>query len=136
MSTLEPLDAELLAHRQSALLRLSTRIAAAHDEPEVCRNIVEGLRDDALGYNFVGVFLLDGSTGERVLVASAGWEDFPIGFRVAPGVGLSERPLLDGRVHYSPHARREARHVPSAHNGSEVDVTLVIGDEIMGVLVV
>jgi PAS domain S-box-containing protein len=136
MSTLEPLDAELLAHRQSALLRLSTRIAAAHDEPEVCRNIVEGLRDDALGYNFVGVFLLDGSTGERVLVASAGWEDFPIGFRVAPGVGLSERPLLDGRVHYSPHARREARHVPSAHNGSEVDVPLVIGDEIMGVLVV
>ncbi|MBR9989259.1 MAG: GAF domain-containing protein [Gemmatimonadetes bacterium] len=136
MSTLEPLDAELLARRQTALLRLSMRIAAAHDEGDVCRNIVEGLRDDALGYNFVGVFLLDAATGDRVLVASAGWDDFPIGFRVAPGSGLSERPLLDGRLHYSSQARREIRHVHVAHSGSEVDVPLVLDDRVIGVLVV
>ena len=136
MSTLQPLDAEQLARHQSALLRLSTRIAAAHDESEVCRNVVEGLRDDALGYDFVGVFLLDVATGDRVLVASAGWDDFPIGLRVPPGTGLSERPLLDGRVHYSPRARRELRHIRGVHSGSEADVPLMIDDDIIGVLVV
>ena len=52
-------DDSLQAHRQSALLRLSTGIAAAHDEDEVCLSVVYGLRDDALGYNFIGLFMVD-----------------------------------------------------------------------------
>jgi PAS domain S-box-containing protein len=126
----------LLAHRQSALLRLSTRIAAAHDEREVCASVADGLHDDALGYEFVGVFLLDPATGERVLAASAGWDDAGQDFRVSPGHGLSERPLLDGLLHYTPRARDEARHVTTAKRGSEVDVPLIIDDSIIGVLVV
>ncbi|HSJ10232.1 MAG TPA: GAF domain-containing protein, partial [Longimicrobiales bacterium] len=126
----------LLARRQSALLRLSTRIAAAHDEREVCESVAHGLHDDTLGYEFVGLFLLDTRTGERVLGASAGWDDATVEFRVAPGEGLSERPLLDGLTHYSPASRQESRHVTTSKRGSEVDVPLIIDDVIIGVLVV
>ena len=75
------------ARRQAALLRLSTGIAAAHDEADVCRTIVEGLHDEALGYDFLGAFLTDESTGDRVLHASIGWPDVPENFRVPPGRG-------------------------------------------------
>jgi PAS domain S-box-containing protein len=122
--------------RQSALLRLSTRIAAAQDEAGVCRSVVTGLHDDALGYEFVGVFLLEQGTGDRVLVASVGWSNVAADFRVAPGQGLSERPLLDGRIHYSPHARDDSRHITTSKCGSELDVPLIIDDAIIGVLVV
>jgi PAS domain S-box-containing protein len=127
----------LLARRQSALLRLSTRIAAAHDEREVCESIAHGLHDEALGYEFVGVFLVDPATGERVLIASVGWDDLPaVSQRVAPGHGLSERPLLDGRLHYSPHAGDDTQHVAWSKRGSEVDVPLIIDEQVVGVLVV
>ena len=84
------------AHRQAALMRLSTRIAAAQGEDEVCQSVVDGLRDPAIGYDFVGVFLVDTATGDRVLRASVGWDETPEGFRLTPGEGLSERPILDG----------------------------------------
>ena len=82
-----------LARRQAALLRLSTAIAAARDEEEVYRSVVTGLHDEALGYNFLGVFLVDESTGERVLQASAGWSGVPDDWRVPPGQGLSARTV-------------------------------------------
>ena len=127
-----------LARRQSALLRLSTQIAVARDEDDVCRSIVSGLNDPALGYDFVGLFVLDDETGERVMRASVGWPEAPDGeYRVAPGEGLSERPLRDGRLHYSPAVGREPAYVSAAPaGGSEVDVPLVIDDEILGVLVI
>ncbi len=48
MTPTQPADRGL-ARRQSALLRLSTSIAAAHTEKEVCASLVQGLHDDALG---------------------------------------------------------------------------------------
>jgi hypothetical protein len=48
-----------LARRQAALLRLSAELAAALDEDEICRRVVHGLRDESLGYHFVGLFLVD-----------------------------------------------------------------------------
>ncbi|MBW8773186.1 MAG: hypothetical protein JF590_07855, partial [Gemmatimonadetes bacterium] len=65
-----------LAQRQAALLRLSAEVAAAHDEAEVCARVVAGLHDDALGYDYLGLFLLD-AQGDRVLKASVGWEGVP-----------------------------------------------------------
>ena len=62
-----------MAHRQAALLRLTTAIAAATDEHDVYGSMVNGLHDEAIGYNFLGVFLLDEATGDRVLQASVGW---------------------------------------------------------------
>ncbi len=127
-------DAE--ARRRSALLRLSTGIAAAHDEREVCRAAVDGLHDRDLGYDFVGVFLVDPGTGDRVMQASVGWAGTHEGYRIPTGQGLSERPLKDGEVHYTPKVRREAEHVLAAASGSELDLPLTVDDEVIGVIVV
>ncbi|MCL7938239.1 MAG: GAF domain-containing protein [marine benthic group bacterium] len=124
-------------HRQSALLRLSTGIASAHDEDSVCASVVEGLHDDALGYDFIGVFLVDPATGERVMRASVGWPGDHDDYRVAPGSGLSERPLADGNLHYSPVVTEEPGYVSDAPaGGSEIDVPIKIDGEVVGVLVV
>jgi PAS domain S-box-containing protein len=124
------------AHRQAALLRLTTAIAAAGDEREVYRSMVNGLHDEALGYSFLGVFLLDPDSGDRVLQASRGWKDLPTEWRVRPGEGLSEQAVLDGRLHYAPDVTREPRYVPSLNSGSEVDVPLRVDGRTIGVLVV
>ncbi|MEJ2218190.1 MAG: GAF domain-containing protein [Gemmatimonadota bacterium] len=121
--------------RQSALLRLSTRIAGAHDETQVCKSVVDGLHDEALGYDFVGVFLVDEATGERALRANVGWHGPQHDYRLAPGEGLSER-ALDGKLHYSPRVREEPRYISGAAGGSELDIPLVVDDDVIGVLVV
>jgi len=124
------------AARQDALLRLSTEIASAENERDVCRAVVAGLFDKALGYDFVAVLLVDQASGERVLVASEGWKDAPADLRIRPGQGLSERPLLDGRLHYAPRVTRETRYLPTRNEGSEVDVPILANRELVGVLVV
>jgi len=125
-----------VARRQAALLRLTAGIAAANDEADVYRSLVEGLHDEALGYNFLGVFLLESETGDRVLQASVGWPDAPHRFRVHPGQGLSERVLEDGRLHYTSDVTRAAGYLPSPARGSEVDVPLRVDGRMIGVLVV
>ena len=80
------------AQRQVAMLRLSAELAFALDETEVCRRVVEGLRD-ALGYDFVALFLVDENTDDRVLAASVGFVGPPA--RVEPGQGVSERVLAE-----------------------------------------
>ena len=134
-----------LAQRQSALLRLSTEVAAAHDEGEVCARVVAGLHDDALGYDFLGLFLLD-PAGDRVLQASLGWDGVPVGWRLHPGEGLSDRAIKDGKLHYSPRVTAEKSYLPSLNTGStkdrsrrtgsEVDIPLRVDDRSIGVLVV
>ena len=124
------------AHRQAALLRLSTGIAAAHAESEIYQAVVNGLRDEALGYNFLGLFLLDPATGDRILQASVGWPDVPDNYRVPPGAGLSSRVIEDGTLHYTPDVTRDAKYIPSLATGSEVDVPLKMDDAMIGVLVV
>jgi PAS domain S-box-containing protein len=98
--------------------------------------VVEGLREDALGYNFLGVFLLERASGDRVLAAATGWDDVPADMRVAPGQGLSARPLVDRQLRYTPDVASEPEYVPGLSSGSEVDVPLLAGDEVLGVLVV
>ena len=122
--------------RQAALLRLGTAIAGADSERDICRAVVEGLHDAALGYDFLAMLLVDESTGERVLVAHAGSARVPKDMRIRPGMGLSERPLLDGRLHYTPQVTRDTRYLPTRNQGSEVDVPLLVNRELVGVLVV
>jgi PAS domain S-box-containing protein len=124
------------ARRQAALLRLTTGIAAATDERAVYRSMVDGLHDEALGYNFLGAFLLDEASGDRVLQASIGWPDAPSQWRVHRGQGLSERALQDGQLHYTPDVTRAAGYLPSLASGSEVDVPLRVDGRTVGVLVV
>ena len=125
-----------MARRQAALLRLTTAIAAATDESEVYRSMVNGLHDEALGYNFLGAFLLDAATGDRVLQTSVGWPDAPHHWRVHAGQGLSERALEDGTLHYTPDVTRAAAYLPSLASGSELDVPLRVDGNTIGVLVV
>jgi PAS domain S-box-containing protein len=117
-------------------MRLSTAIAAAETETDICRAVSGGLRDDALGYDFVALLLVDEATRDRVLVASSGWADAPAGLRVRPGEGLSERPLLDGQLHYTPQVTHDTRYLPTRNEGSEVDIPLMINKRLVGVLVV
>jgi PAS domain S-box-containing protein len=122
--------------RQAALLRLSTEIASAAEENEICHAVADGLYDEALGYDFVAVLLVDRGSGDRILVASRGRADAHEGLRVEPGVGLSERPLLDGRLHYTPKVTEDTRYLPTRNEGSEVDLPLLVNRELVGVLVV
>jgi hypothetical protein len=62
--------------------------------------------------------------------------DAPPGLRVRPGEGLSERPLLDGRLHYTPQVTHDTRYLPTRNEGSEVDIPLMINKRLVGVLVV
>jgi PAS domain S-box-containing protein len=117
-------------------MRLGTAIASADTEVEICQAASGGLRDEALGYDFVALLLVDEATHDRVLVASSGWADAPSGLRVRPGEGLSERPLLDGQLHYTPQVTRDTRYLPTRNEGSEVDVPLMINKRLVGVLVV
>ena len=122
--------------RQAALLRLSTAIASAQQEVDVYRSMVNGLHDEDLGYNFLGVFLLDDETGDRVLQASVGWPEAPHDWHVHRGEGLSERALEDGELHYTHDVTRESRYLASLASGSEVDVPLRVDGNTIGVLVV
>jgi PAS domain S-box-containing protein len=123
------------ARIQAALFQLSTDLAAALDEADICRKVVRGLHD-TLGYDYLGLFLVDQSTGERVLQASIGWPDAPSNWRIPPGHGLSERPLLDGQLHYTLDVTGDPRYIPGLNSGAEVDVPLRIGEKVLGVLVV
>ncbi len=122
--------------REGALLRLSSGIAAAESEQGICRAVVDGLHDPALGFDFVAMLLVDHASGDRVVVASRGAADMPDGHRVPPGSGLSELPLLDGRLHYTPQVTTETRYLPTRNEGSEVDVPLLVNKQLVGVLVV
>jgi signal transduction histidine kinase/DNA-binding response OmpR family regulator/HPt (histidine-containing phosphotransfer) domain-containing protein/HAMP domain-containing protein len=135
------------ARRQAALFRLSAELAAALDEAEVCQRVVDGLHD-TLGYDTVGLFLVAGTpmqntegadetaiTGARSLAARASLEPDVMPVHIPPGQGLSERPLLDGQLHYTPDTSQDPRYVPGI-GGSEVDVPIRIGEKVLGVLVI
>ena len=136
MTNLSPPEKTVLARRQAALLRLSTAVTGAETEVDVCRAVVEGLYDEALGYDFIALLNVDEETGDRVLVARAGVADVPDGLRIKRGQGLSERPLIDGRLHYTSHVTRDTRYLPTRNEGSEVDVPLQVNRNLVGVLVV
>ena len=135
------------ARRQAALVRLSAELAAASDEAEVCQRVVEGLHD-TLGYDTVGLYLVDtvpvaSATGAdettiigaRSLAAGVSHEPGTAPVRILPGRGLSERPLLDGQLHYTSDTSQDPRYVPGM-GGSEVDVPVRIGEHVLGVLAV
>jgi PAS domain S-box-containing protein len=126
---------ETYARQQAALFQLGADLALTLDETDVCREVVRGLHE-TLGYDYLGVFLVDETTGERVMRASTGWPDAPSNWRIPPGRGVSERPLLDGQLHYTPDVTRDPRYIPGLNSGAEVDVPLRIGEKVLGVLVV
>ncbi len=128
-------EAQIRARRQAALVQLSVDLAAALDEEEICHRVVQRLHD-TLGYAYQGIFLIDESTGDRVLCAGVGWPDAPTNWRIPPGQGVSERAILDGQLHYTPDVTKEPNYVPGLNSGAEVDVPIRVGGKVVGVLVV
>jgi PAS domain S-box-containing protein len=124
------------AARHAAILRLSAAVAGAETEALICQAVADGLYDEALGYNFVAVLLVEEDTGDRVLTASRGWAEAPEALHIRPGEGLSELPLLDGRLHYTGEVTEDTRYLPTLNRGSEVDVPLLANEALVGVLVV
>jgi len=121
------------ASQQATLFQLSTELAPILDEDIICRKVVDGLFQH-LGYDYVGLYLVDPVTGDRVLKHSSGWEgeaDLP---RIPRGTGLSERPLLDGQIHYTPDVLKEPKYIPGVGTGSEIDLPILIGEKVEGVL--
>jgi len=128
--------ASLASARQSALLRLSAEIAASLEEEDVCQRVVAGLRDESLGYNLIGVFLLDENTGERILRACVGWDHVQVGMRIGAGHGLTEQALRSKKLSYTPDVAKAPDYVATFPTGSEVDVPLIVEGEAVGVLCV
>jgi PAS domain S-box-containing protein len=119
------------ARRQAALFRLSAALATTMEESEIYHCVVDGLHG-TLGYDVVALFLVDRTTGDRVLAASVGYKEPPSPLR--PGEGLSERPIFNGQLHYVPDVSGDPRYFYGM-GGSEVDVPIRIGGEVLGVLV-
>ena len=122
--------------RQSALLRLSAEIGAALEEDDVCSRVVHGLRDESLGYNLIGLFLVDEHTGERVLKACEGLKGVEKGMRIAPGHGLTDQALRSGKLVYTPDVSKAPDYVRTFAKGCEVDVPLIVEGKAVGVLCV
>ncbi len=122
------------ARRQTALSRLSAELAATLDEKEICRRAIAGLHD-TLGYDYIALLLVDQKSGERVVASGVGWPTHLVQRRFAPGQGLSERPLQDGQLHYTPDVSQEPGYIPGLGCGAEVDVPLKLDETVLGVLV-
>ncbi len=120
---------------QLALTSLSKVFAASLSEELICHNLAHRLQE-VQGYEFVAVYLVDEKSGNRVLKASVGRVGIPEKQIIEPGIGLSEQPLLDGKLQYTPDVTQNPRYLAGLGQGSEVDVPIKYGNEILGVLVV
>jgi signal transduction histidine kinase/DNA-binding response OmpR family regulator/HAMP domain-containing protein len=128
-------DAWLRAQRQEALYRVSTSLVNLQGAEKLCETVVQACRA-SLGYNYIGIFLKDPETDDRVLYAASGWDDAPKYWRLHPEQGITEQALLTGQLQYWPDVRQEPRYVQGIHNSrSEVDVPIKVGETVLGVLV-
>jgi diguanylate cyclase (GGDEF)-like protein len=117
----------------TALFQLSTELAATLDEKSIAQLVVDSL-SHALGYDYLGFYLVDPKNGDRVLQTSIGWPENPEIVRIPPGRGITERPIVDGQLHYTPDVTKEPLYLVGVGSGSEVDVPIWIDDKVGGVL--
>jgi HD-GYP domain-containing protein (c-di-GMP phosphodiesterase class II) len=128
--------ATLHAQRHEALYRISTALSRLRARQELCETVVREVHE-TLGVPYLGLFLRDSETGDRVLQAQCGFDNAPEHWRLHPGEGLSEKALLTGELQYWPDVTREPRYVPGRLGMlSEVDIPLKIAGSVLGVLVV
>ena len=119
------------AKRQRALFHLSEELAETQEASEIFQRLTKGLHTN-LGYTFVAVFISNPESGNRELEAAAGYAELQSPLH--PGEGLSEASFLDGQVHYTPDVTQKENYFYGV-GGSEVDVPLMVGGKVSGVLV-
>jgi diguanylate cyclase (GGDEF)-like protein len=122
--------------RQSVLFHLSANLAAILEEDQVWQQLAEGLYDASLGYTHIETLEWDPENQERIMRDCVGWAE-NLGYKsLFAGEGLSERPMLDGKIHYSPDVTLEPGYIPGLGTGSEADIPIRVEDDLVGVLVV
>jgi diguanylate cyclase (GGDEF)-like protein len=126
---------EKQSQRDAALAQLSGGFSATQDEARIYQELLERLQS-VQGYDYIAVFTYDPTSGNRVLQIEAVKEELPSKPVLGPGEGLSERPILDGKLHYSADITKEPNHVPGLTQGSEIDVPIEYDGSVMGVLVI
>ncbi len=126
---------EKQSQREAALAQLSGGFTATYNETQICDELIERLQS-VQGYDFVAVFIVDQVSGNRILHTEALKEELNSSPVLRPGEGLSERPLLDGKLHYSPDITKEPAHIPGLSHGSEIDVPIEFDGVVLGVIVV
>jgi diguanylate cyclase (GGDEF)-like protein len=129
---LQSLLDDQLAH-QTALMRLSEVFATTHEEEKIYSELVHWL-GEVHGYDHIAIYRFDPTHNSRILRASTTKNDEAS--LLHPGNGLSERPILDGKLHYSPNISIEPNYVPGIGCGSEIDAPIHFHEDILGVLVV
>jgi len=121
-----------------ALFRFTEELSPLLDVQEVCEAMVRGVHT-YLGFQYVGVFLLDEETDELVLRANLGWNAPPHITKIAPDQGLSRRAIEERQTRYTPDVSKEPDYVsvtPELQPGSEVDVPILVNGRSAGVLIV
>ncbi len=125
----------LQAHRQETLYRLSTQLAKSLHVQEICAMAIHALGEE-LGYPFIGVFLIDEKTGDRVLQAHHGWQNAPAIWRLAPGQGVSHLAVEDGELHYWPDVSLQPEYIAGKQDTrSQVDVPIKVGEAVIGLII-
>ena len=128
-------DLEKQTQREAAIAQLGKGFTTTYNETQICAELIERLQS-VHGYDYVAVFIVDQSTGNRILHTESLKDELPPTPVLRPGEGLSERPILDGKLHYSPDITIEKAHVPGLTQGSEIDVPIEFAGEVLGVIVV
>jgi len=126
---------EKKAQRDAALTHLSRGFTATQEEDQIYKELVERLHA-VKGYDHVAVFSVEESTGNRILQTEIVSEAIPQIKTLHRGEGISERAILDAKLHYSPDITKEPAHVPGLRQGSEIDVPIEYGGKVMGVVVI
>jgi putative methionine-R-sulfoxide reductase with GAF domain len=123
------------SQRQAALAKLSAGFITASSEDGICSEVAQRLKD-IQGYENVAIFLLNETTRDMELCASVGGFGYSNSHLISAGIGLSEQPLLDGKLRYSPDVTNDLRNISSLGHGSEVDVPIQFKGKIIGVITV
>ena len=118
-----------------ALFSLGKELAPLLDIAAICQRAVDSLFE-VTHYSHIALYLRDPVTGDRVLKAGRDLGVTTSLARIPAGRGLSERPLRDGRLHYTPDVATEEDYLPGIGQGSEVDVPIRAHNEVVGVLVI
>ena len=123
------------SQRQAAIASLSGGFTTTLIENDVCRELVQRLHQ-VQDYDYVAVYLLDEKGVNRQLRANIGGLGSPNAHTLPAGIGLSEQPILDGKLQYTPDVTQNPKYIPGLGRGSEVDVPIEYDREILGVLVI
>ncbi len=120
--------------RQQTLYRISVELSRLRDRQKVCDMVVK-LLHEKLKYRYVCVLLLDPDTGEKIVASCSGKGFQQTGQRIPKGIGLVEKTIKTGTLHYWPDVTKEPEYNPIGEDSrSEVDIPIRSQERLLGVL--